>query len=76
LFICLLQNHVQFVDDAFVPTTNSLYRDPASNLARHQVQWLRCDKIQSHKSEDKLPWAVYRKPMPDDISQGLLGNCW
>ncbi|KAL4230896.1 Calpain-15 [Mactra antiquata] len=70
------QEKYKFVDDSFPPTVRSLYRDPNSHLAGCQVQWLRCNDIRSHKSEDKVPWYVCRTPMPDDISQGQLGNCW
>lgn len=72
----LFQEKNKFVDDSFPPTVKSLYRDPNSHLAGCIVQWLRCDEIRSHKSEDRVLWSVYRTPMPDDISQGQLGNCW
>ncbi|XP_052795439.1 calpain-15-like [Mya arenaria] len=70
------ENHITFVDDSFPPSSKSLYRDPSSELARYQVNWLRCKDMHAHKSEDKVPWKVYRTPLPDDISQGQLGNCW
>ena len=46
--------------------------------------WVTAGKIICYKCfhwfwimvETELPWAVYRTPMPDDISQGLLGDCW
>ena len=76
-FIFILQNHEKFVDDSFPPVQKSLYSDPSSNLARHAVTWLRCDKIAvTNRTDMKIPWVVYRTPMPDDISQGELGNCW
>lgn len=70
------QNHISFVDDSFPPMPKSLYLDENSDLARCEIKWLRCQDIQSHSSEQKVPWVVYRTPMPDDISQGMLGNCW
>lgn len=71
------QNRDKFVDDSFPPVQRSLYSDPSSVLARHEVRWLRCDKIAvNNRADMKIPWVVYRTPMPDDISQGELGNCW
>lgn len=70
------QNHEKFVDDSFPPVSRSLYSDPKSHLAKCTINWLRCDEIKSHPSENKVPWVVCRTPMPDDISQGELGNCW
>ncbi|KAH3841104.1 hypothetical protein DPMN_114561 [Dreissena polymorpha] len=71
-----LQHNEKFVDDSFPPISKSLFTSDSSDLARLVVKWLRCNEIDSHKSEKKVPWVVYRTPMPDDISQGQLGNCW
>ena len=42
---------------------------------QHQVtQWLRPSEMAD--SASRVPWAVFRTPLPSDISQGILGNCW
>ncbi|WAQ98637.1 CAN15-like protein [Mya arenaria] len=43
------ENHITFVDDSFPPSSKSLYRDPSSELARYQVNWLRCKDMHAHK---------------------------
>ncbi|KAI5732630.1 hypothetical protein M8J76_002490 [Diaphorina citri] len=66
-----------FVDDRFPPAHNSLYYSGTSTDKKDQLvtQWLRPYDISM--SEDKhLDWAVFRNPLPTDISQGVLGNCW
>ncbi|KAL1458951.1 hypothetical protein WDU94_010971 [Cyamophila willieti] len=66
-----------FVDDRFPPAHNSLYYAGTSTERKDQLvtQWLRPYDI--NMSEDKhLKWAVFRNPLPTDISQGVLGNCW
>ncbi|XP_017877293.1 calpain-D-like [Ceratina calcarata] len=66
-----------FVDDSFPPAPKSLYYNPAETKDNHVVQWRRPHQINVDSSVDtKLPWAVFRKPLPSDISQGVLGNCW
>ena len=66
-----------FVDDSFPPAPKSLYYNPADTKDNHVVQWRRPHQINVDSSVDsKLPWAVFRTPLPSDISQGVLGNCW
>ncbi|KAF7993775.1 hypothetical protein HCN44_010370 [Aphidius gifuensis] len=66
-----------FVDDSFPPAPKSLYYNPADTKDNHVVQWKRPHQINVDSNVDsKLPWAVFRTPLPSDISQGVLGNCW
>ncbi|XP_066999894.2 calpain-D [Anabrus simplex] len=69
------ENKEPFVDDSFPPAPKSLYYNPAETKDNHVVQWLRPHEIVM-ESECKLKWAVFRTPLPSDISQGVLGNCW
>lgn len=70
-----IENNEQFVDDSFPPATKSLYYNPNEAKDSHVVQWLRPHQINT-ESDTKLNWAVFRTPLPSDISQGVLGNCW
>ncbi|CAG2059426.1 unnamed protein product [Timema podura] len=45
------------------------------NKDNHVVQWLRPHQIVT-EGDAKMEWAVFRRPLPSDISQGVLGNCW
>ncbi|KAK0177003.1 hypothetical protein PV328_001096 [Microctonus aethiopoides] len=66
-----------FVDDSFPPAPKSLYYNPAETKDNHVMQWRRPHQINVDSSVDSnLPWAVFRTPLPSDISQGVLGNCW
>lgn len=66
-----------FVDDSFPPAPKSLYYNPTDTKDNHVVQWRRPHQINVDSSVDsRLPWAVFRTPLPSDISQGVLGNCW
>ena len=73
-----------FVDDRFPPCNKSLYyngRDSSTEPEQardsgHRVtQWLRPQQIVA-EGEGKVRWTVFRTPLPSDISQGVLGNCW
>lgn len=86
---CIL-NRISFIDDSFPPTNQSLYYneradqssyfDSLQRLKRSTVaQWLRAEQIRCDSNGLTGPasgWAVFRKPMYSDISQGILGNCW
>jgi len=60
----------KFVDDSFPPTDRSLHGN-----APNDVQWLRPTQIVSSASSE-VKWTVFRTPLPSDISQGILGDCW
>ncbi|XP_055303942.1 calpain-D-like [Sitodiplosis mosellana] len=65
-----------FVDDSFPPAPKSLYYNPSSNVDGNPVvQWRRPHEINCDGGSFP-PWAVFRTPLPSDICQGVLGNCW
>lgn len=66
-----------YIDDTFPPAPTSLYYNPPENKDVHVVKWRRLrDVVFDDDSDKDLPWAVFRRPLPSDISQGVLGNCW
>ncbi|CAM6001731.1 unnamed protein product [Sphagnum balticum] len=72
------QNKFNFVDDSFPPLFKSLYYtriDHETKANHHVSQWLRPSDIKSDANPN-VRWAVFRTPMPSDISQGILGDCW
>ncbi|XP_017048048.1 calpain-D isoform X1 [Drosophila ficusphila] len=70
-------NSELFVDDSFPPAPKSLYYNPAGGAAEGNpvVQWRRPHDINCDGGAYP-PWAVFRTPLPSDICQGVLGNCW
>ncbi|XP_023168989.2 calpain-D isoform X2 [Drosophila hydei] len=71
-------NNELFVDDSFPPAPKSLYYNPASSVTdggNPVVQWRRPHEINCDGGAYP-PWAVFRTPLPSDICQGVLGNCW
>ncbi|XP_017850284.1 calpain-D isoform X3 [Drosophila busckii] len=71
-------NNELFVDDSFPPAPKSLYYNPAASAAdggNPVVQWRRPHEINCDGGAYP-PWAVFRTPLPSDICQGVLGNCW
>lgn len=64
------------MDDSFPPAPRSLYYNPHSNSDSNPVvQWRRPHEINCDGGAFP-PWAVFRTPLPSDICQGVLGNCW
>lgn len=69
------ENNELFVDDSFPPAAKSLYYNPNGHTdANPVVQWRRPHEINCEGGN--FPWAVFRTPLPSDICQGVLGNCW
>uniref|UniRef100_A0A8C4NFU7 Calpain 15 n=1 Tax=Eptatretus burgeri TaxID=7764 RepID=A0A8C4NFU7_EPTBU len=66
----------KFVDDSFPPVIKSLGYSLEHTVAHRVKCWRRPTEILSPLDEASLPWVVFRTPRPNDISQGLLGNCW
>ncbi|XP_023335582.1 calpain-D isoform X1 [Eurytemora carolleeae] len=72
-----------YVDDLFPPTKKSLYYNQAeptldvepSRRSHGVTQWLRPHQIVT-EGDSNVKWSVFRTPLPSDISQGILGNCW
>lgn len=60
-----------YLDDDFPPMPSSLYYNPNEMKEGHVVKWKRLRDIIVEEDQD-LPWAVFRKPQPSDISQGNL----
>lgn len=68
----VVQNNEPFVDDSFPPAPKSLYYNPGeSKDQNHVVQWLRPHQINT-EGDSKIKWAIFRTPLPSDISQGLF----
>lgn len=64
------------MDDSFPPAPRSLYYNPNGNGDSNPVvQWRRPHEINCDGGSFP-PWAVFRTPLPSDICQGVLGNCW
>ncbi|XP_014255422.1 calpain-D isoform X2 [Cimex lectularius] len=69
------ENNEPFVDDSFPPASKSLYYNPSDVKDNRVVKWLRPHQINT-ENDNNLDWVVFRTPLPSDISQGVLGNCW
>jgi hypothetical protein len=75
----VFQSKCPFVDPSFPPAPKSLCynKDLVPKKVLDQVvQWLRPGEIRTESGTERIPWTVYRTPLPSDISQGILGNCW
>lgn len=64
-----------YVDESFPPTPKSLYYKPSANNETQVAKWLRPNDI-IMDADPGINWTVFRNPLPSDISQGVLGNCW
>lgn len=70
------QNNEQFIDDSFPPASKSIYCDDGQPFTNTPISWCRPKDIAAAPGEGNIAWKIYRTPMPEDISQGVLGNCW
>lgn len=71
------ENNELFVDDSFPPAAKSLYYNPnctTNTESNPVVQWRRPHDINCEGGN--FAWTVFRTPLPSDICQGVLGNCW
>ena len=61
-----------FVDDSFPPAPKSLYYNPNTPGSSSDLvaRWLRPKDILTEQGSEITPWAVFRTPLPSDISQG------
>lgn len=66
------QNNEFFIDDSFPPLPKSLYYNPEEPRDESVDQWLRPTEITCDPYEEQIKWAVFRTPMPSDISQGKI----
>lgn len=77
MYIFVIQHNDHFVDDSFPPAPTSVFLNENKPFTKSYIQWLRPTEIAAPRhGDEKVKWAVCRTPLPDDISQGLLGNCW
>ena len=79
LFFTFDQQRIQFIDDSFPPTEKSLYLEPRFSEHPRVAEWRRPQHIASFgggRGTAAIPLAVFRSPRPDDIMQGVLGDCW
>jgi hypothetical protein len=66
-----------FTDPDFPPADKSLYSDPSQPVARWQVgKWERPSETRDDFDSQRIEWTVLREARPEDIAQGVLGNCW
>ena len=77
IIFLFFQSKEPFIDPEFPPADVSLYVDVKRPVSRWRVyQWQRPEDVVDPHSSRKTKWAVLRNPGPEDIAQGVLGNCW
>ncbi len=70
------QHKEPFTDPDFPPADCSLYGHETTPPLWGVYQWLRPADIKDPYASSKVKWTVFRNPGPEDIAQGVLGNCW
>ena len=72
-----LQSGEPFTDPDFPPADKSLYVNPRQPVSRWRVgKWERPARVRDAFDSSGIEWTVVRNARPDDIAQGVLGNCW
>ncbi|MCP9264424.1 Calpain-D [Dirofilaria immitis] len=75
------ENNMPFIDDSFPHSKKSIgdfiidRRLDNKKLNANDLIWLRPQDIYT-KDGRRYRWSVFLDPMPSDIEQGCLGNCW
>ncbi|XP_061165136.1 calpain-D-like [Saccostrea echinata] len=72
IIFCCWKHHNHFIDDSFPPISRSIFINQDKPFIKTPIQWLRPTEIGNEKDK----WEVCKTPLPNDISQGQLGNCW
>ncbi|ROT82123.1 Calpain-D [Penaeus vannamei] len=65
---CKVNQH-PFVDDSFPPVPKSLFYNSSEKKESRVTQWLRPHEIVADSDARNVKWAVFRTPLPSDISQ-------
>lgn len=71
---CTLKKQI-YVDETFPPAPCSLYYFP-QDATDIKVKWRRLRDTAVNNCDKNLPWTVFKNPLPSDIFQGILKNCW
>ncbi|CAB4064322.1 CAPN15 [Lepeophtheirus salmonis] len=71
-----IKNGDSFVDDSFPPCLKSVFYDSKNKDNAPTIKWCRPKEILTPLEGNTIPWTVFRSPLPSDISQGILGDCW
>jgi calpain-15 len=66
---------LSFIDDSFPHSIRSIGDLSKLDRPNLKIVWLRPQDIRT-KDGRRYRWAIFRDPRPEDIEQGLLGNCW
>ena len=71
------QSRKGFTDLDFPPNDLSLYGRGGTAPPQWKgiYKWLRPANVVD-PTNPRMKWTVFRNPCPEDIAQGVLGNCW
>ena len=66
----------KFVDDSFPPCPKSLFYNPETTNPRYLRKVAAWRRPMELKGCNENNLKVFRTPLPSDIIQGVLGDCW